>query len=184
MTNYPKEFWDYVQNSERIGTDYAMGLFDLGKKHRDTGDWHGLTAAIKAGEPIDWEALDGRRAKCKHSSGIEVYHKFERDPNYDADTPSGQHDQDGEPAWDEAFRAAWKGRDWTLYIDGPVPLKRKTADQLAPGTCIRNADGVLGIIYEDAEGIKGFWGADHKALLAEEVEVQTEYGIGTFQEQS
>lgn len=50
----------------------------------------------------------------------------------------------GEPAWwkddsdrayIEAFNQAWRGKDgWALWVEGEIPLRRKTADQLEVGT--------------------------------------------------
>ena len=94
-----------------------------------------LTAAIKAGEPIDWEKLDGLVAKCVHSTLGDLLYSLEVDGNgrkviWESEgnfwfTTSGGN------VWADALREAWQGENgWTLWVEGEIPLRRKTADQL------------------------------------------------------
>lgn len=90
-----------------------------------------LTAAILAGEPIDWERLDGREVQCVKSGAETLKGKLERDNLMPSDFASG---------WQVygvglVYITAWHGRDgWTLWVEGEIPLVRKTADQLEVGT--------------------------------------------------
>ena len=90
-----------------------------------------LTEAISAGEPIDWERLDGRKAKCVSSDGVTVTYKLERDPAYLLEVFEGWYTSDSARAWEVSLEESWNGETgWALWIEGEVPLRRKTADQL------------------------------------------------------
>ncbi|WP_346844601.1 hypothetical protein [uncultured Rothia sp.] len=63
----------------------------------------------------------------EYNDRVETTHK--RDVDIPADTPSGW-----ECASHDAFPKAWRSLgDWTLYIKGEIPVKRKTADHLETG---------------------------------------------------
>lgn len=182
MTNYPDEIYC---NDYNIGEIHAAErAYEICKKHAQEAttetEWFNLTEQIAAGANIDWEKLDGCKAKCIHETMGEIMHELTRNDKRNEQSVDGwcKTQMDG---WHLILPFGWSGYGgWTLWIDRPVPLKRKTADQLEPGTCIRTTEGVLGMVYEDASGIKGFWGANQTVKLADEVEVHTEYGIGTF----
>lgn len=198
MTNhYPEDIYitpvhkTRVENSLAITSDSVIKMveraYDLGKTHatQDTADWHDLTAAIKAGEPIDWKALDGRRAKCEHKTMGALVHKLVRCSEFPADSAIGWVEL--YDTWCEALDDAWHGYgDWTLYIDGPVPIKRKTADQLKPGTlftALHEGDEVEFIVYEERSGNRFArpLNADNPCdYFDDQVEVIEEYGVGTF----
>lgn len=94
-----------------------------------------LTAAIKAGEPIDWERLDGLKTQCVHPDRGTVSGKLERDPEWKANKLSGWWNGRMDHVYTIALNQAWEGKDgWTLWVDGEIPLRRKTADQLKVGT--------------------------------------------------
>ncbi|MEX3609750.1 hypothetical protein VVR12_01720 [Rothia sp. LK2588] len=146
---YIADLGDYIIHHG--GAEFSVmtsELFEETYTAEETTDWHGLTAAIKAGEPIDWEALDGRKAKCVHETMGELVYELERfkahsTPTYAAAWCSARSSR----VWWDALSRAWKGREgWTLYIDGPIPLKRKTADQLPLGMCFR------GVVKDPIEG--------------------------------
>ena len=128
---YPlKDFSYFIANS---GSDMAMltKVYDLGKKHAlaDTGDWHNLTEAISAGEPIDFEKLDGQKVRITNGQSS-AESKIYRNEYYLIDRPTGWYCMFG-----DAFRDAWKGSDgWTLWLDGEIPMKKQTANELEPGT--------------------------------------------------
>ena len=117
----------------------------LGKKiaQAGTGDWRNLTAAIAAGEPIDWEKLDGRKVRmsCEMTS-IEA--TLSRDDEF---LPSGtiawslSNDNDANHLWG-FFNDAWNGRyGWTLWLDGEIPMRKQTADELPFGTVFKSTNG-------------------------------------------
>lgn len=150
---YPEEIYrtfnggtltDYHRDWGRDGAGrrhaYEVG-YEVGKAEQAdplTG-YSNLTAAIKAGEPIDWEKLDGLVAKCVHSTLGDLLYSLEVDGNgrkviWESEgnfwfTTSGGN------VWAEALREAWQGENgWTLWVEGEIPLRRKTADQLEVGT--------------------------------------------------
>lgn len=98
-----------------------------------------LTAAISAGEPIDYEKLDGLVAKCVHSTLGDLLYPLEVDGNGRKVIWESEgkfwFTTSGGKVWAEALREAWDGQNgWTLWVEGEVPLIRKTADQLKVGT--------------------------------------------------
>ena len=95
-----------------------------------------LTEAIKAGEPIDWERLDGLKAQCVQPGSGSLSGKLVRDDCWLANSGSGW-EVHGMSA-DYLTVTAWYGEDgWSLWIEGEIPLVRKTADQLDVGTYFR-----------------------------------------------
>lgn len=94
-----------------------------------------LTAAIKTGDPIDWEQLNGRKVKCINPGAGTVSGKLERDPKWKANKLHGWWNPMMGSVYTIALAQAWEGKDgWTLWIEGEIPLRRKTADQLEIGT--------------------------------------------------
>lgn len=89
----------------------------------ETGNWHNLTDAIELGKNIDWERLDGLRVKCEHKTMGAHIGTLERDEEDPADWPLGWTTSDNQD-WEGVLIDSWYGFEgWTLYIDGPVPLK-------------------------------------------------------------
>lgn len=98
-----------------------------------------LTAAISAGEPIDYEKLEGRFAKCVHPElptplpiGILQVHN-----ESELRTPTGWRepiDSFGTVRRYVLMHSWWGDYDWVLWVEGDIPLVRKTADQLELGT--------------------------------------------------
>lgn len=98
-----------------------------------------LTAAISAGEPIDYEKLDGLVAKCVHPTLGNLLYPLEVDGNGRKVIWKNEGNfwftTNGGSVWAEALSAAWHGqKGWTLWVEGEIPLRRKTADQLGVGT--------------------------------------------------
>ena len=149
---YPEEI--YVASDGGLHTDhfknteagwgrrhaYLMG-YEAGKAEQTDPleGYSNLTAAIKAGEPIDWEKLDGLVAKCVHSTLGDLLYSLEVDGNgrkviWESEgnfwfTTSGGN------VWAEALGESWQGENgWVLWVEGEIPLHRKTADQLEVGT--------------------------------------------------
>lgn len=97
-----------------------------------------LTAAIKAGEPIDWESLDGLKVKCVNPGVGELRGVLERDVLCSAERPGAWWKEDMDYLYAMALVYAWWGSDgWSLWVEGEIPLRRKTADQLEVGTYFR-----------------------------------------------
>ncbi len=136
---YPlKDFLYFIANS---GSDMAMltKAYDLGKEHAlaDPGDWHNLTGAIKAGEPIDFEKLDGRKIRLTKGQAV-VEDVLEQNNNYRLYSYHG--------GWKcsvfKYFAPAWHGEDdWTLWVDGEIPMRKQTADTLPFGTSFKDSHG-------------------------------------------
>ena len=130
---------DYGGRQVKVMTEKA---YDLGKKHAqaDTGDWRNLTKAIADGEPIDWEKLDGRKMRMMHEDGRDI-RGYKMCIRY-----QGKLDEIGGWITDKCisghrpveFELAWAGgRGWTLWLDGEIPMRKQTADQLPFGTEFR-----------------------------------------------
>lgn len=140
--NYPEEIypthspsnWSEVKNvaEHTYNHEKRDGL-------AETAQWVSLTKAIQNNENIiDWEQLDGVRAKCVHKNGIEITHKLEYDPCYEIVAISDWYDVNADDVWTNALGRAWRGlMGWELFIAGDIPLKTKTADTLPLGMCFR-----------------------------------------------
>ena len=105
--------------------------FEAGKAEQSDPleGYSNLTEAIKAGEPIDWERLDGLKAQCVQPGSGSLSGKLVRDDCFLANNGSGWKVH-GMGA-DYLTVTAWYGEDgWSLWIEGDIPLVRKTADQL------------------------------------------------------
>lgn len=101
-----------------------------------------LTEAIKAGEPIDWEKLDGLKVQCVNPELGALRGKLERVSLYYPFSATAWWKDDSDRAYIEAFNQAWRGKDgWSLWVEGEIPLRRKTADQLKVGTYFREVEG-------------------------------------------
>lgn len=144
-----------------------------------------LTKAITEGQRIDWEALDGRAAAVtsdQDEGATSLEFTFYRDTNYPANTPAGQTESDMPVAFGDIIRDAWKGEDqMTLWVEGTLPLRPVMADTLPLGTCFLDMEGYDYFLYEDETGQK-LARLRHSSFskLAEFVEVQDVYGLGTF----
>lgn len=173
--------------------------------------WSNLTEAIKAGERIDWERLDGLEAQCVHPELGTLTYKLERDAQCPADDYTGWYILGRPDGWPEVFFCSWKDTGgWSLWVKGDLPLRKQTADQLEPGTCFKGkwmgevrdclmyqeapayheVDGEeVGPVYElKAVGVNIYpqesrEGASTSPVnwLASQVEVLQVYGVGTFE---
>ena len=150
-----------------------------------------LTEAISAGEPIDWERLDGLKVQCVNPDVGTLEGKLERRESAASDSPDGWRKSGMDFIYVTALIHSWRDEDgWTLWIEGEVPLHRKTADQLDEGRCFLGKQGadfdpelmiVVGFT-EDPKLNKIKPLGEHPGYLEPwQVEVLEEYGIGTFQ---
>ena len=139
--DYPEEIYatrdgGLLTNKQRKNAGAGWGrrhAYLVGKA--ETADplagYSNLTSAIKANEPIDWERLDGLKVQCVNPDVGTNRGKLERDDMLPADFASG---------WvvhgmGITYITAWHGDDgWELWVEGEIPLRRKTADQLKRGT--------------------------------------------------
>ena len=144
---YPEEIY-HVFSDDMSGSGrrhaYNIGCargyqsgYEAGKAEQadPLSDYSNLTAAIQAGEPIDWERLDGLKVQCVKPELGALIGKLDRDICSPIDDAHGWWDSGMGGIYIEAFDSAWCGRDgWTLWVEGDIPLVRKTADQLEVGT--------------------------------------------------
>ena len=94
-----------------------------------------LTEAIKAGDPIDYEKLDGLNVHCVNPDVGGLHWKLVRNKLRPAGIPAGWRREDANNLNVTAFVYSWTGSyGWSLWIEGEIPLVRKTADQLEVGT--------------------------------------------------
>lgn len=144
--NYPEEIYSPVwglnpHNPEckSITSAAIEKAYDLGRTHAadPLEGYSNLTEAIKDGAGIDWEKLDGREIRMVNEDGREICgYKMESEEG----AASGNRILSTDKPISGKFLSAeinesYRGhRGWTLYIKGEVPVKRKTADELEPGT--------------------------------------------------
>ena len=147
---YPEEIYETTINGGTLGeyerewgiegagrrlaynTGYAKGKVEAADP---LAGYSNLTAAISAGEPIDWERLDGLKVQCVKPELGALIGKLDRDICNPIDDAHGWWNSGMGGIYIEAFDSAWRGDDgWTLWVEGEVPLARKTADQLEVGT--------------------------------------------------
>lgn len=188
---YPKPNELIKASAEHI---YDRGYADGQQAQHDLTGWSNLTEAISSGERIDWDALDGLEAKCVHPELGVLTRKMERFRRWPANTFYGWHIR-GSVVWALAFELAWKNSGWTLWVKGDLPLRKLTADELAPGTCFRARYKKNGEThdYAWAQLLKPsgqtprviFFSLALTTLfgsaLPEDVDVVEVYGPGTFQ---
>lgn len=150
-----------------------------------------LTEAIKAGDPVDYEKLDGLKVQCVNQDVGGLHWKLVRNKLRPADIPAGWRREDANNLYVTAFVYSWTcSYGWSLWVEGEIPLRRKTADQLDEGRCFLGKKGadfdpelmiVVGFT-EDPKLNKIKPMGEHPGYLDPwQVEVLEEYGIGTFQ---
>lgn len=170
--------------------------YDLGKAHgkepSDPLDWFSnLTQAIQDGVRIDWERLDGIVVKCVHERHGIVSTRLELQED-----SSGLlvHADLSEPyAWREEgeplaylIDESWIGSfDWSLWVEGEIPVKKRTADELEPGTCFKGRYESSVSTYFTLIDNEGEKNAYHMTLGESfnptDIEVLEVYGTGTLQ---
>lgn len=113
-----------AERSYRLGYEAA--------KADPLAGYSNLTEAIKAGEPIDWEKLDGLKVQCVNPElRGELHGALGRNEVFPANGAGGWGHQGMDSVYTNALFNAWHSCDgWTLWVEGEVPLRRKTADQL------------------------------------------------------
>ena len=107
--------------------------FEAGKAEKTDPleGYSNLTEAIESGPPIDWEKLDRLKVQCVKSGVGAVVGITVRNVCFSTREAKGWWATDMDDIYIEAFGSAWNGTgDWTLWIEGEIPLIRKTADQL------------------------------------------------------
>ena len=142
---YPEEiYWDNFApgvSPARQKTFLVERAYDMGKADAKNLDgYSNLTEAISAGEPIDWEQLNGRKVKCINPAVGTAMGVMDRDVRSPIDETHGWWNLEMDQIYTKAFCTAWYGKyGWTLWIEGEVPMRRKTADQLEIGTYFRSS---------------------------------------------
>lgn len=114
----------------------ALG-FEQGKRNSldSVEGYSNMTEALKAGKSIDWAKLDGLGTKCVNKTVGTVVGMMDRNVCSSIDEAKGWWSSGMDGIYIEAFCTAWESKGgWTLWIEGEVPLIRKTADQLKVGT--------------------------------------------------
>ena len=113
-----------IVSTFQAGVDWALFVVPL-------EGYSNLTEAIKAGEPIDWEKLNGLNVKCVNSGIATVAGVLVRKRESSEDLYTGWCSVGMDDVYLTALSRAWNGFDgWTLWLEGATPLRRKTADQL------------------------------------------------------
>lgn len=151
--------------------------------------WVSLAQAIKGGLPIDWAALStsGTRAMltchkgsacCKVRGGLRT----------SGAKTSPLEDIDGwvfsgptEFSLSDIMHDGWNDSSWVLWVRGKIPMRQLTAAHLPLGTCFLDMEGHPCFVFENEEGqrrARSLYASVSKP--AEEVEVQSTYGVGTF----
>lgn len=114
---------------------YQSG-YEAGKAKQSDPSTHysNLTSAIRDNDPIDWERLDGLNVKCVNPDMGMLSGKLERNPACLPDVCGAWWDASMGYAYINALVDAWYGsKGWALYVEGEIPLRRKTADELEVG---------------------------------------------------
>lgn len=134
---YPERLWGEGTNRRRVydlghETGYAKCLAD---QANPLAGYSNLTEAIKAVDPIDYEKLDGLKVRLVHPEMGTLHGTLNRDKRCAPDSFYGWWDGETDSVYIRALCPAWSGTyGWTLWIEGEIPLIRKTADQLEIGT--------------------------------------------------
>lgn len=176
------------RNAYNIGCarGYQSG-YEAGKADQPDplAGYSNLTAAISAGEPIDYEKLDGKRVKCVKPEVGTLKGKLERNESGHADNHAGWWHKGADSLYRSAFIYGWTEHyGWTLWVEGEIPLLRKTADQLEVGTYFQGELGGRSIDlvylgcpfdYED-KTVHYTPGMDESTATASEWVVLEEYG--------
>ncbi|WP_237692937.1 hypothetical protein [Rothia nasimurium] len=209
--NYPEDIYPetatqtidgpmyWISHRKDYERAYDLGFRDGRFKERleasnPLAGWSNLTEAIKTGERIDWEKLDGLEAKCVHPDLGVLTYKLERDGSFPPAKYSAWYKTDCPSIWLEALIKSWLGRGgWSLWIKGELPLRKLTADQLEPGTCFRAR--YTGVHYThthlraqivqvgDKTHVACFSGSAPAVIIwrdPADIEVLEVYGVGTF----
>lgn len=175
---YPAEIYDGWRMKAVL--DSLERAYDLGKKHAqvDTGDWHNLTKAIADGEPIDFEKLNGRKMRMMHEDGrdirgykmcIRYQGKLDEIVGWFTDKCISGH----RPV---EFELAWAGRrGWTLWLDGEIPMKKQTAEQLPFGTSFKDSHGYEYVVVARNK-VQALYG-NHNVTPAENIIVAEVLGM-------
>lgn len=117
------------------GKGMTRGMISQLSQPDPLAGYSNLTAAISAGEPIDWERLDGKRVQCVNPEVRgEMHGTLKQNGSLEPYLPGAWWDGFSNAAYINALYDGWYGNDgWTLYVEGEIPLHRKTADQLEVG---------------------------------------------------
>lgn len=150
---YPEEIYETTINGGKLGEyqrewglegagrrrAYLLG-YEAGKAEQadPLAGFSNLTEAIKAGDPIDYEKLDGLKVQCVNPDVGTIRGTLKRDPDCLPDICGAWWGMSMDDAYINALVDAWHGQSgWTLWVEGEIPLRRKTADQLPVGTYFR-----------------------------------------------
>lgn len=195
--------------NERLGrarkTVYHMGYVDglaEGRRQgvclRHEGDpisgLFSLTEALKKGVSINMHELDGRMATCLHPEFGVLQNRLDFYSLFLDDDEGNWYLRTINDTWTHALNLALTGDNgWALWIEGPMPIVKKTADELPVGTCFKALhpkDGITAT-HDMAQTVRidgkvqvfchweGFVGivAQYDPAKVEVLEV---YGVGQF----
>lgn len=190
MTN-PERLWGEGMNRRHayyLGHEAGYAKC-LAEQADPLAGYSNLTAAISAGEPIDYEKLDGLNVKCVNPDVGKLRGVLVRNRRLKPDTSDAWWGESETASYINALYDGWKGNDgWSLWVEGEVPLRRKTAEQLPLGMCFEgeyhNSRIELAQVIANRYGKRLVTDHEEKNIggyAEEEVEVVKEYGIGTFQ---
>lgn len=128
-------FGDDPRVKKLVERGFRAGLTRNIEQADPLAGYSNLTSAISAGEPIDYERLDGLKVQCVNPGIGTNSGKLERDPEWEANKLYSWLNSRMDHVYTIALTQAWEGKDgWALWVEGEIPLIRKTANQLAEGT--------------------------------------------------
>lgn len=134
-----------------------------------------LTEAIKAGGRIDYEKLDGMKMQCVHSEMGTLHRTLKRDTLCPPGVPAAWLDGDKGRAYSYALVDAWRGENgWSLWVEGDIPMRRKTANQLKVGTYFRGR--VNNHVVEETVYVGRAANVDGKIICFSPSMVASQYG--------
>ena len=174
--------WDETDVRSLIERAFEAGKAD---QSDPLAGYSNLTAAIKAGEPIDWERLDGKKIQCDNPDVGTNRGELGRNETYTSERSAGWFYKSMDKTYVRSLIDAWRGDDgWTLWVEGDIPLVRKTAYQLPVGHLFtgRKLNGTPGeyllCTSPDGEDTLVLWARDFTwtKLQAEFWEVITDHG--------
>lgn len=146
--NYPEEIYPETATQAIDGPVYWIShrkdyekAYDIGLAHSKEqaaqadplAGFSNLTKAIQDCVRVDWERLDGVKAKCTHSELGTLSGRLKKRTMWKPSYVGAW--RDGYGIWSQVISNGWFGKEgWSLWVEGEIPVKTSTADELKPGS--------------------------------------------------